>query len=78
MPQILIPVAVDEISVACDRLSREVERLEVSRKRIRKIRYPSSFANELGIAEGRKPHYRGHPASAHNDVPYEILIEHDD
>lgn len=78
MPQIKIRVTDANVEEAADQLAREVEQLEVRRKRIVVIRYPPRFAEKLGIAQGHnRAIYRGHLASAHTVVPYEIVIEHD-
>jgi hypothetical protein len=77
MPQILIRVE-DDVPAARDRLRCEVERLEVVRKRVTNILYPPSLAVRLGVAEVRdRAKYDGHPATPHNVVPYEIIIEHE-
>ena len=78
MPQITIRVSDANAEEAADQLAREVERLEVVRKRIAVIRYPPKFSDRLGIGQAHNSaRYRGHLASAHTVVPYEILIEHD-
>jgi hypothetical protein len=68
----------DDFPAARDRLRREVERLEVAPKRITNILYPPSLAVCLGVAEvGDRARYDKHPATPHNVVPYEIIIEHE-
>jgi hypothetical protein len=79
MPQILIPVDENDVPAARDRLSREVEQLELTATRGIKIHYPSRFADELKIGVvGDAGRYQGHPAFVRDDVPYTILIEHED
>jgi hypothetical protein len=78
MPQILIPVE-DDVPAVRDLMRREIERLEVARKRITNILYPPSLAVCLGVAEVRdRAKYDGHLATPHNVVPYEIMIEHEE
>lgn len=78
MPEITIPVDEAQLPTACDRLSREVERLEAAHARNVQIAYPARFARELGIAEtDTRAMYSGHAATANNDVPYTIVIRHD-
>jgi hypothetical protein len=78
LPLITIPVSDENAYDAGDQLAREVERLEVAGKRIAVIRYPPRFADKLGVAQAHNSAvYRGHRASAHTIVPYEIVIEHD-
>ena len=78
MPQITIRVSDANAEEAADQLAREVERLEVAGKRIVLIRYPPRFSEKLGVAQSHNSAlYRGHHASAHTVVPYEIVIEHE-
>jgi hypothetical protein len=66
----------EDISSASLRLRREVERLEVSGKRITCVLYPPSLAENFGVAEfGGRRKYDGHIARAHLAVPYEIIIQ---
>jgi hypothetical protein len=77
MLQILIRVG-EDVPAARDRLRCEVERLEVAPKRITNIIYPPSLAVSLGVAEvSDRARYDGHPATPHNVVPHEIIIEHE-
>jgi hypothetical protein len=79
MGRMVIPLHETDVPAVCERLVREIERLEMAGKRKVEIRYPSRFADELEIAiVGERGLYRGHPASVHDVVPYEVVIEYED
>jgi hypothetical protein len=80
MPKIVIPVATeDDVPAASDQLSRQIERLELGKKKKIVVYYPKRFANDLGIGERQnRAIYRGHDAFGRIEVPWEVVIEYED
>ena len=78
MPEKTFPNALDDVIAARDWLAREVEQLEVARKRIIEIRYPKLLAERLRItATEDSARYGKHKAVGHRGE-YQIVIEHAD
>jgi hypothetical protein len=78
MPQKSFVVDLNDIPAAVDWLGREVEQLEIARKRITMIRYPKLIEEKLKITEvGDSARYGKHPAVGHRGESG-IVIEYDD